>query len=38
MKCPLVYIAMESQDCLEDKCYFWEIKNGKCKWMSIKRK
>ncbi len=30
MKCPLVKIAREPNDCIEDKCYFW--KNAKCSW------
>jgi len=36
MKCPMVYIIRESQDCIEDKCYFWDLSHGKCKWMSAK--
>ena len=36
MKCPIVSITREPQDCIEDKCYFWELDNGKCRWMSTK--
>ena len=36
MKCPMVSINREPQDCIEDKCYFWEIDHNKCKWMSTK--
>jgi hypothetical protein len=36
MKCPLVSITKEPKDCIEDKCYFWELDNSKCKWMSTK--
>ena len=38
MKCPLVSITREPQDCIEDKCYFWGLDNGKCRWMSTKWK
>jgi hypothetical protein len=34
MKCPLVSVTSEPQDCIEDKCYFWDVDLGKCKWMS----
>ena len=33
MKCPMVSITAEPQDCTEDKCYFWDIEKGKCKWI-----
>jgi hypothetical protein len=36
MKCPMVLITRESQDCVEDKCYFWDLDHGKCKWMQSK--
>ncbi len=36
MKCPMVSINRATQECIEDKCYFWELDNGKCKWMSTK--
>ena len=38
MKCPLVSIKREPQECIENKCYFLEIGNNKCSWMSIKKK
>ncbi len=38
MKCPMVSITREPQDCIEDKCYFWDLDNGKCKWLSTKWK
>ena len=34
MKCPLVLITRVPQDCIEDKCYFWDLDHGKWKWMS----
>jgi len=34
MKCPMVSITRETQDCIEDKCYFWELDH--CKWMQTK--
>jgi len=36
MKCPMVSITRDPQDCIEDKCYFWDLDHGKCKWMSTK--
>jgi len=36
MKCPMVSINRETQDCIEDKCYFWDLENSKCKWMQSK--
>jgi len=36
MKCPLVSKNREPQDCIEDKCYFWDLDHSKCKWMSTK--
>jgi hypothetical protein len=33
MKCPMVLITREPQECIEDKCYFWNKKEKKCKWM-----
>jgi hypothetical protein len=36
MKCPMVSITRKPQDCIEDKCYFWDLDRGKCKWMSTK--
>jgi len=33
MNCSLVIISREPQDCIEDKCYFWDLDPGKCKWM-----
>jgi len=38
MKRPMVSITREPQDCIEDKCYFWDLGHGKCKWMSTKWK
>ena len=38
MKCTMVYITREPQDCTEDKCYFWDFDRSKCKWMSTKWK
>jgi len=35
MKCPIVSINREPQDCIEEKCWFW--KDGKCSWISIKK-
>jgi len=32
MKCPLVDITRVPQDCIEDKCYFWDLDHSKCKW------
>jgi hypothetical protein len=32
MKCPIVLITRESQECIEEKCYFWKEKEKKCKW------
>jgi hypothetical protein len=34
MKCPIVYIMREPKDCIEDTCYFWDLDNTKCRWMS----
>jgi hypothetical protein len=34
MKCPLVSKTRETRDCIKDKCYFWDLDHGKCKWMS----
>jgi len=36
MKCPMVSITREPQDCIEDKCYFWDLDHCKCKWMETK--
>jgi len=33
MRCVLVAIHRDPQDCIEDKCYFWDKKKGKCKWL-----
>ena len=33
MKYPLVSITAEPQDCIEDKCYFWDVDQDKCKWL-----
>jgi len=30
---PVMAIAREPQDCIEDKCYLWNLDHGKCKWM-----
>ena len=38
MKCPMVSITAEPQDCTEDKCYFWDIEKGKCKWIETQWK
>ncbi len=38
MKCPMITISRESQDCIEDKCYFWDLGHDKCEWMSTKWK
>ena len=32
----MVSITREPHDCIEDKCYFWDLDHGKCKWMSTK--
>jgi len=32
MKCPMVLITREPQECIEDKCYFWNDEEKKCKW------
>jgi len=32
MKCPMVQITRDPQECTEDKCYFWNGKEKKCKW------
>jgi len=34
MKCPMVLITRDPQDCIEDECCFWDIDPGKCQWMS----
>ena len=34
MKCVMVDINRESQDCIEEKCYFWDGKKGRCKWLT----
>jgi len=34
MKCPMVSITRESYDCIEYKCYFWDLGHSNCKWMS----
>jgi len=36
MKCPMVSITIKARDCIEDKCYFWELDHSKCKWMQTK--
>ena len=36
MKCVMVAIHRESQECTEDKCFFWDEKKGKCKWLTKK--
>jgi hypothetical protein len=36
MKCPMVCITREPQECIEDKCCFWDVDHGKCKWMETK--
>jgi len=36
MKCPMVSITRDPQDCIEDKCYFWDLGHNKCKWMQSK--
>ena len=38
MKCTMVSITRDPQDCIEDKCYFWDLGHSKCKWMSTKWK
>jgi len=38
MKCPMISITGEPQDCIEEKCYFWDLDHDKCKWMSTKWK
>jgi hypothetical protein len=35
-KCPMVAIHIEPQDCIENKCCFWELDHSKCKWMQTK--
>ena len=37
-RCPMVPITIEPQECIEDKCYFWDVAHGQCKWMSTKGK
>jgi hypothetical protein len=29
MKCVMILVNREPQDCIEDKCYFWDVKWGK---------
>ena len=36
MKCPLILKTIESQDCIEDKYYFYKLDNSNCKWMVTK--
>jgi len=31
MDCPMVSITREPRDCIEDKCYFWDMDHNKCK-------
>lgn len=31
----MVAINRESQECIEEKCYFWDVKKGTCKWLKI---
>ena len=38
MKCPMISITREPQDCIEENCYFWDLGHSKCKWMSTKWK
>ena len=38
MKCVLDDIHREPQECIEDKCYFWDKERGKCKWLTKKSK
>jgi len=32
----MVSITAEPQDCIQDKCYFWDVEQGKCKWTETK--
>lgn len=32
MNCPMVLMTRKPQDCIEEKCYFWNEKEKKCKW------
>ena len=36
MKCVMIPVNREPQDCIEEKCYWWDIKQGRCKWMKTK--
>jgi hypothetical protein len=36
MKCSIVLITREPQDCIENKCYIYEIYIDKCRWLSTK--
>jgi len=36
MKYPIGSITKEPKDCIEDKCYFWELDNNKYRWMTTK--
>ena len=38
MKCPMVSITRKPQDCIEDKRYFWDGEQGKCKWIETQWK
>jgi len=29
----MVSITREPQDCIEEKCYYWDMDHSKCKWM-----
>ncbi len=33
MKCVMIPITRESQECIKDKCYFWDKEHNKCKWV-----
>lgn len=32
MNCPMVPVTREPQECIEDKCYWWNEKDKECKW------
>jgi hypothetical protein len=36
MKCVMIANNRESQECIEEKCYFWDRGKGMCKWMTKK--
>ena len=36
MNCVMVAINREPQECIKEKCFFWDIEKEMCKWLSKK--